>query len=131
MPAVTIEVRRPYAPDEEVALIDAVHAALVQAFAISAEDRNIRLIVHEPQRFSCAPGLARPEYRTIITIDCFAGRSLNAKRSLYRFIVEGLEPLGIPRDHVSTIIHEIALENWGVAGGHAASDVDLGFTVEV
>lgn len=131
MPAVIIEVRRQYAADQELAIMNAVHAALVRAFEIPAEDRNVRLVVHEPERFMCAPELAHPEYRTIISIDCFAGRSLTAKRRLYRAIVEGLEPLGIPRDHVSTILHEIALENWGVGGGHAASDVDLGFTVNV
>lgn len=130
VPAVVIEVRRQYAADQELAIMNAVHAALVRAFEIPAEDRNVRLVVHEPERFLCGPELAHPEYRTIITIDCFAGRSLTAKRRLFRAIVEGLEPLGIPRDHVSTILHEIALENWGI-GGNAASDVDLGFTVNV
>lgn len=131
MPAALIEVRRHYAVDEEIAIIDAVHRALVDAFQIPAEDRNIRLIVHEPHRFVCAPDLAHPEYRTIVTIDCFAGRSLEAKRRLYRGIVDGLAALGVPGDHVSTIVHEIDRENWGIGGGHAAVDVDLGFTVEV
>jgi len=66
-----------------------------------------------------------------VTIDCFSGRSLDAKRLLYAGIVERLERLGIPGTHVSTIIHEIDRENWGVGGGLVASDVDLGFTVEV
>lgn len=131
MPAALIEVRRPYTADEEVAILDAVHAALVDAFRIPPHDRNLRLIVHEPHRFACSPDLAHPEYRTIVTIDCFAGRSLEAKRRLYAAIVEGLAALGIPADHVSTIIHEIDRDNWGVGGGQAASDVELGFTVEV
>lgn len=109
----------------------AVHRALVAAFRIPDEDRNIRLIAHEPHRFSCSGDLEHPEYRTIVTIDCFAGRSPQAKRRLFAGIADELEGLGIPRDHVSTILHEIALENWGVGGGHAASDVDLGFTVDV
>lgn len=131
MPAALIEVRRPYTADEEVAIVEAVHGALVDAFEIPPEDRNIRLLVHEPHRFACAPDLARPEYRTIITIDCFVGRSPEAKRRLYARIVEGLAPLGIPADHVSTILHEIELQNWGVGGGRAAADVDLGFTIDV
>ena len=130
MPAALIEVRRQYAVDEEFAIIDAVQRALVDAFRIPPEDRNIRLIVHEPHRFACAPGLDRPEYRTIVTIDCFAGRSLDAKRRLYAGIVERLGALGIPGDHISTIVHEIDRNNWGI-NGHAASDVDLGFTVNV
>ncbi|MBD7958118.1 tautomerase family protein [Microbacterium sp. Sa4CUA7] len=130
MPAVLIEVRRHYTLDEQADIMAAVHRALVAAFRIPEEDRNIRLILHEPHRFSVSADLSHPEYRTIVTIDCFAGRSAEAKRRLYAGIADGLEGLGIPRDHVSTILHEIALENWGVSG-HAASDVDLGFTVEV
>ena len=111
--------------------MNAVHDALVAAFRIPAEDRNIRLIVHEPHRFACSPELAHPGYRTIVTIDCFAGRSLDAKRRLYAEIVQRLGALGIPGDHVSTILHEIERHNWGLGGGRAASDVDLGFAVEV
>ncbi|GAA3920026.1 tautomerase family protein [Microbacterium invictum] len=131
MPAVLIEVRRRYTQAEEAEIMAAVHRALVAAFRIPQEDRNVRLIVHEPHRFSCSADLSHPEYRTIVTIDCFAGRSADAKRRLYAGIADELEGLGIPRDHVSTIVHEIQLENWGVGGGHAASDVDLGFTVDV
>ncbi len=131
MPAALIEVCRQYAVDEEIAVIDAVHSALVEAFRIPPEDRNIRLIVHEPHRFACSADLTYPEYRTIVTIDCFAGRSLDAKRKLYAAIVEQLGTLGIPGDHVSTILHEIDRDNWGLGGGHAASDVDLGFLIDV
>jgi len=131
VPAASIEVRRQYSVDEEVAIMGAVHGALVAAFEVPHEDRNVRLVVHEPHRFWCSPELAHPEYRTIVTIDCFAGRSRDAKRRLFALIVEGLQPLGIPADHVSTILHEIELHNWGVGGGRAADDVDLGFTVQV
>ena len=110
--------------------MDAVHAALVDAFKIPSGDRNIRLAAYEPHRFSVSPDLEHPDRRTVVTIDCFAGRSLDAKRRLYAAIAAGLEPLGIPRDHVSTILHEIDRDNWGISG-RAASDVDLGFTVEV
>lgn len=131
MPAVHIEVRRAYSHDEEVAIIEAVHAALVAAFKIPPDDRDLRLTVHEPHRFSCSPQTPHPELRTLVFIDCFAGRSIAAKRMLYREIVTRLALLGIPEDHVSTIIREIPTENWGVAGGRAASDVDLGFDLNV
>ncbi|ANJ28563.1 tautomerase family protein [Agromyces aureus] len=131
MPAALIEVRRQYTEAEEVAIIDAVHAALVVAFRIPPEDRNVRLIAHAPHRFACSPDVTQPEYRTLVTIDCFSGRSVDAKRALYAAIVERLEPLGIPRDHVSTIVHDIPRESWGLSGGLAASDVDLGFEVNV
>lgn len=66
-----------------------------------------------------------------MTIDCFAGRSVAAKRTLYRGIVDGLAVLGVPRDHVLVTLRESAAENRGVRGGQAACDVDPGFVVEV
>jgi phenylpyruvate tautomerase PptA (4-oxalocrotonate tautomerase family) len=130
MPKSLIEVRRSYSPAEEAALLDAVHESLVAAFRIPPEDRGVRLMVHAPDRFAVSPVLSQPDRATLVTIDCFAGRSLEAKRRLYSGIAERFEALGIPRDHVSVILHEITRENWGTRG-QAASDVDLGFTVEV
>ncbi|MEB3020660.1 tautomerase family protein [[Mycobacterium] crassicus] len=131
MPTVLIEVRRHYSQAEEVAIIDAVHGAMVTAFQIPAKDKNVRLVAHEPHRFAVPEHLAQPEYRTLVSIDCFTGRSLDAKRALYAGIVEGLAALGIPRDHVMITLHEVDRENWGIRGGQAASDVDLGFNVRV
>ncbi len=131
MPHAQIEVRRVWSPAEEVGLIDAVHEALVVAFAIPVKDKHIRLIVHEPHRCATPPDLAQPEYLTLVHIDCFAGRSLDAKRRLYREIVDRLGAFGIPADHVSITVRDIPAENWGIRGGQAACDVDLGFVVDV
>lgn len=96
MPWALIEVRRQWSREEETALIDAVHAALVAAaFRIPAKDKHVRLQVHEPHRFAHPPTLAEPEYATLVSVDCFAGRSVEAKRRLYGEIVDRLEPLGI------------------------------------
>ena len=131
MPKSLVEVRYVYSPPEEEAILAAVHESLVAGFLIPVEDRSARLVVHEPHRFTVSPGLTQPERYTMVTIECFAGRSLDAKRRLYREIVERLEPLGIPRDHVTIVLHEIPLESWGGFGGLPASDVDLGFDVNV
>lgn len=131
MPTVLIEVRRHYTPAEEIAIIDAVHGAMVTAFQIPAADKNVRLVAHEPHRFAVPAHLAQPEYRTLVSVACFTGRSLDAKRALYAGIVEGLEALGIPRDHVMITLHEADRDNWGIRGGQAASDVELGFNVQV
>lgn len=56
---------------------------------------------------------------------------MEAKRNLYQGIVERLEDLGIPRSHVKIILNEVAKENWGLRGGKPASEIELGFTVEV
>jgi len=131
MPSVLIEVRKSYAPEQETALMEAVHAALVSAFRILPTDRNVRLVAHEPHRFACPPDLAQPELYTHVSIDAFAGRSVDAKRALYRAIVENLAALGIPRDHVKILLRELPRENWGIRGGQAAIDVELGFKVDV
>jgi len=111
--------------------MEAVHKALREAFKILPGDRNVRLMVHEPHRFACPPDREKPEYYTHISIDAFAGRSLEAKRDLYRAIVENLAPFGIPKDHVKILLREIAKENWGIRGGQAGCDVELGFKIDV
>ncbi|HVV53635.1 MAG TPA: tautomerase family protein [Polyangia bacterium] len=131
MPSVLIEVRKSYPREVEMAIMDAVHTALRSAFRILPSDRNVRLVVHEPHRFSCPPDRQQPDLYTHVTIDAFAGRSVEAKRALYRTIVANLQPLGIPRDHVKILLRESSLENWGIRGGQAACDVELGFEVDV
>lgn len=131
MPSVLIEVRQQYTPEIESEIMEAVHAALREAFKILPGDRNVRLLVHEPHRFQCPPDREKPEYYTHISIDCFAGRSLEAKRKLYKSIVNNLSQFDIPANHVKIMLREITAENWGVRGGQAACDVDLGFEVKV
>ena len=131
MPHALIEVRRQYSDTAEVAVIDAVHAALVAGFRIPPRDKHIRLVAHEPHRFAVPPTLTEPEFFTLVSIDCFAGRSLQAKRNLYTEIVDRLAALGIPRDHISILVRESETQNWGIRAGQAACDIDLGFEVQV
>ena len=131
MPCALIEVRKQYTQEQEVALMEAVHKALVDAFKILPEDKDVRLVVHEPHRFACPPDREKPEAFTLISIDAFMGRSLDAKRNLYKALVNNLEPFGIPGNHVKILLREISRENWGIRGGQVGCDVDLGFKVEV
>ncbi len=131
MPTALIEVRRQYSDEQEMAIIDAVHAAMRDALQLPAHDRTVRLVVHAPHRFACPPDRDQPEFYTHVAIDAFAGRTVETKRVLYRMIVENLTPFGIPADHVIIMLREIPRENWGVRGGHAACDVDLGFKIDV
>ena len=55
MPSTLIEVRTDHAPDVETGIIDAVHDALIAAFAIPPIDKHVRLLVHAPHRFA-VPG---------------------------------------------------------------------------
>lgn len=131
MPSVLIEIRRQYTQEQEIALMEAVHAALREAFKILPGDRNVRLVVHEPHRFACPPDREKPEFYTHISVDAFAGRSLDAKRNLYQAIVNNLGSFGIPANHVKILLREIPKENWGIRGGQAGCDVELGFKVDV
>lgn len=110
--------------------MDAVHTALAVAFKIPDDDRFIRFACYEPHRMVNGLSAGQEDYYTRVTIDCFASRSLDAKRNLYREIVERLEAIGIPRDGVSILLRESPPENWG-AGGQAASDYELGFDINV
>ena len=131
MPNAMIEVRREYSAADEAGLIDAVHDALVSAFRIPPQDKDIRLLVHAPHRFACSPRLTQPEYFTLVTIDCFAGRSVDAKRALYAEIVTNLKAFDIPADHITILVRDHPTTNWGLRGGQAASDLDLGFNINV
>lgn len=131
MPSALIEVRQQYSLQVESGIMEAVHAALRETFKILPDDRNVRLLVHEPHRFQCPPDREKPEYYTHISIDCFAGRSLETKRKLYKAIVNNLSEFGIPANHVKIMLREITAENWGIRGGHAACDVELGYEVNI
>lgn len=65
------------------------------------KDKRVRIQVHEPHRFASPPMLTQPEYATLVSVDCFAGPSVEKNRRLYHENIDRLEPLGIPPDHVS------------------------------
>lgn len=129
MPLVQIETRRGLPPPTKAALLDAVHAALVTAFGIPDHDRVQRFVEHAPEDFEIPPG--RGERFTLVTIEAFAGRSVEAKRELYRQIVERLEALGVPRLDVFIVLHDIPRESWGLRGGVAGCDLGFGFKLDV
>jgi phenylpyruvate tautomerase PptA (4-oxalocrotonate tautomerase family) len=129
MPNVTIEVRRKYSAGEEEAILRAVHAALMEGIKTPEWDRTLRLVCHEPARFLSPPG--KDERYTLVEIDLFPGRSPAAKRALYQAVVRNLGALGIPADHVKILLRESPPENWGIRGGLPASEVDLGFKIDV
>ena len=131
MPSVLIEVRQQYPADIEKGIMDAVHSALRECFKILPGDRNIRFLAHQPQHFECPPDREQPQYYTHISIDCFTGRSIEAKRALYQTIVKNLEAFDIPNDHVKILLREITPDNWGIRGGLAACDIDLGYDLNV
>ena len=129
MPLVMIETRRGLLPETKRRMFDAVHDALVSAFKIPDHDRGQRLVEYAAEDFEIPPG--KGERFTIVTIEAFAGRSLDAKRALYREIVERLQGAGVPKTDAFIVLKEIPTENWGLRGGIAGCDIDFGFSIRV
>ena len=122
MPSVCIHVRRAYSESEEIAIMNAVHDALVTAFDVGRDDKNITLMAHLPHRFMCPPDRDDSERYTNITVVGHASRTIEAKRRLYTAIVDNLEALGIPRNCSLIQLHELPPENIAIRGGHPMTD---------
>ena len=129
MPHVRIEIVKGRTLDERQQLFQAVHDALTEAFQIPDDDRTQRIVEHERENFEIPPGSSNRF--TLIEITAFPGRSANAKRNLYRTLVQRLGEIAIDPTDVSVVILEPMLESWGVRGGHSAADADLGFSLDV
>jgi phenylpyruvate tautomerase PptA (4-oxalocrotonate tautomerase family) len=129
MPIVTISLRKGKTKKEKKAFLDAVHDALVAAFKIPDSDRIQKIIEFDDENFEMPQG--KTPQHTIIEIAVFPGRSREAKKELYRLIVEKLAALGIPANDVFVLLNEQPLDNWGIRGGQMASEVPLGYNLDV
>lgn len=129
MPITRIEVKRSWPPETQRQLIEATHAAMVESLKIPDHDKLIRFVEHRPEHFVSPPDTS--ENFTLVEIALFVGRSLEAKRKLYKSIVRRFGELGIEPTDIRIILHEVPLENWGIRGGVPASEVNLGFNVNV
>lgn len=129
MPFVRVEVIEGRTPAEKRALLDTVHRSVVEALRVPEWDNNQRLLEYPADGYDVPPGCSAK--RTYIECTIFPGRSLDAKKRLYRLLVDRLEALGTPPKDVVIVVHEPPLQNWGVRGGQPASEVDLGFDLDV
>ena len=129
MPVAKIEVRRSRPAHEVQALIEAVYQAQREALQVPEDDRQIRYIEHKPEHFAVPPG--KSENYTFVEILLFPGRSIEAKRRLYKSVVSRFGRLGIAPGDIFIALVEPPLENWGIRGGNPASEVDLGFNLNV
>ncbi len=130
MPLVKVEIISGKDAEYKKALLNGIHSALVEAFKIPEGDRMQRLYEVEKDNFEIAS--SKTEQFTLIEITAFQGRSLAAKKNLYSAIVRNLgESPGINGNDITIVLHEVALENWGIRGGNPASEVNLGFDIKV
>ncbi|MHC1702472.1 MAG: tautomerase family protein [Tenuifilaceae bacterium] len=129
MPLVRIEIETGRSPEYKKAILNGIHQALVETIKIPDNDRRQRLYELDTDHFEHD---GRGNQYTIIEITMFKGRSNEAKKALFRKIVDLLEiNPGIPGNDITIIIHEPPLENWGIRGGYPASELDLGFNIKV
>ncbi|MFB0919352.1 MAG: tautomerase family protein [Oscillospiraceae bacterium] len=130
MPLVKIEVLEGKSPEYKKALLDGVHQALVDALKIPDYDRMQRLYELDKEHFEISSN--RTEDFILIELTIFQGRSFKAKKNLYKAIVDNLEKaLFIKGTDILIVINEPPLENWGVSGGKPASEIDVGFKINV
>ena len=127
MPSTRIETTTGWISDH-AALIAAVQDAIVEGIRIPVGDRDIRVLEYPAHSFA-APHGKGPRY-TVVEMSMFTGRSRDAKRRLYSALAATFERLGVPPADLKVLIHEVDRENWGL-GGKAATDIELGFKVEV
>jgi phenylpyruvate tautomerase PptA (4-oxalocrotonate tautomerase family) len=118
-----------WARGSEQKVIEAVQSALLSALRIPDYDRDVVLDIHDASSRIVPTG--RTEHYTRVEILLFSGRSIDAKRALYKAVVANLSALGVPASEIKIILVEVPAENWGLRGGLPASEVDLGFKVDV
>ena len=129
MPLAKIEVRKSRATEEVAAIMEAVYQAQREALMVPEGDRQIRYIEHKPEHFAVPPG--KTDDYTVVEITLFPGRSLDAKRKLYQSIVRRFGELGIAASDIFIVLNEPSLDNWGIRGGEPASEIDIGFKLDV
>jgi phenylpyruvate tautomerase PptA (4-oxalocrotonate tautomerase family) len=132
MPLVMISIVKGRTSADKRSLSDAIHEALVEAFRIPENDYNHRIAEYPPEDF-LRPH-AGPESAVgfvLVEITVFPGRSREAKKRLYRGIVERLGRLGTAPGDVMIVLREPPLVNWGVRGGIPGDEADLGFRLDV
>jgi len=129
MPLVQISLIAGRSATDKASIADAVHGALVGALKIPENDRNIRINEYQESDFQRPPG--KSSRYVLVEITMFPGRTKEAKKNLYKSIIQGLFQLQVEPSDVFIILHEPPMGNWGIRGGIPADEVDLGFSTKV
>ncbi len=129
MPITKIELSKKWENIDKDLLADFVHETMVDVLKIPEHDRLIRIFEHDSDSFF-GPKNASDNY-VLFEISMFPGRSLDAKRELYKRLCEGMKRFGVAVEDTRVVLYEVPMDNWGIRGGQAGSDVVLGFKTEV
>ena len=119
-----------WARGREMEMIEALQTALENSIKIPDWDRDIVVDIYRDDQRITPPN--RSARYTRVEVALYSGRSMDAKRALYRAIVQNLEKVGVPEGDIKTILIEFPLEDCAPRGALAASDTkDLGYKVAV
>jgi phenylpyruvate tautomerase PptA (4-oxalocrotonate tautomerase family) len=129
MPLVRVSRRLGHATAENQRVLDAVHAALVEAFRIPDGDRHQQLLELDEAHFEVPPERG-PAY-TLVEITAFPGRSIEAKRALFQALARRCEAAGVPARDLFVVLVEPPLESWSPRDGVSVADRKPGFRLDV
>ncbi|WXK34646.1 tautomerase family protein (plasmid) [Mycetohabitans rhizoxinica] len=129
MPLIKIEEQRPRTADEKARLVDLLFSVLRQTLGVSPNELQARYQTFEPEDFY--PPAGTGEYLGI-EITLFAGRSLDVKRRLYeRIVAEVAQARQIDPSRILVLLREEPLDNWGLHGGRAATDLKFDYAIAI
>jgi phenylpyruvate tautomerase PptA (4-oxalocrotonate tautomerase family) len=127
MPLIKVHMRDGKTKEHKKAVLDGIHNALVSAFKIPDKDRTQLLAEYDAEHFD-----GRDENYTVVEIVAFEGRSKDAKRQLYKEIVGNIcGSTKLQPTDIFIIVNDIPKDNWGIRGGQMASEVNIGFKIDV
>ncbi|SHF35518.1 tautomerase family protein [Dysgonomonas macrotermitis] len=126
MPLIKIELKKGLDKQTLLSLKDTVMEAIICILQLPDDDKNIRLIEHEPDFFQ----LGSP-YEILVEITLFSGRTKETKKELYKTIAENLTSIGIEKEKVFIVLNEQPAINWGLRGGIPADEINLNFKVDI
>lgn len=121
MPFVRIDMTPQFTPEMQIRIADAVHAALVEAVGIPADDRfqvvsaHHAGIIHDRNYL----GIARSDQIVMIEIHLSFGRTLEIKRALFAAIRDRLVAVGVRGEDIMVHLMETEMVNWSFGNGVA------------
>ena len=120
MPVTRIAIRDGKTPEYKRALMDEIYEAMRETVAIKDGDRFMAITEHAEDAFAYGPflGIDRSADLVQIQVSWAPGKSTDAKRAMYRRIVErlGANP-GVRPEDVMISVTETAAENWSFGNG--------------
>ncbi|HKB92499.1 MAG TPA: tautomerase family protein [Opitutaceae bacterium] len=124
MPLVTISFTEGvYSDEQQRALADSIHSALVSALGVPETDRFQRLIPLKKQQLiidSSYPSLSKPRTVGFVLVEVLlsVGRSVKLKKLFLKTVVDNLQKHpGVDPDDVMIVLVETAWENWAFSAG--------------